>query len=78
VGNIVGTNVVNLLLILGGSAAIRAIVIGMQSLRVDLPAIAGASVLLLVRVRDGRLTASEGGVLVVYGVAYTLLIVWIS
>jgi cation:H+ antiporter len=78
VGNIVGTNVVNLLLILGGSAAIRAIAIGMQSLRVDLPAIAGASVLLLVMVRDGRLTASEGGVLVVYGVAYTLLIVWMS
>ncbi len=78
VGNIVGTNVVNLLLIFGGSAAIRAIALGMQTLRVDLPAIAAASVLLLLMARDGRLTASEGGLLVAYGVAYTVLIVWLS
>jgi cation:H+ antiporter len=78
VGNIVGTNVVNLLLIFGGSAAIRAIALGMQTLRVDLPAIAGASVLLLLMVRDGRLTAAEGGLLFAYGVAYTVLIVWLS
>jgi len=49
-GNIVGTNIVNLLLVLGLSAVISPIVIQRATLRLDLPAMVGASVLLLLGV----------------------------
>jgi cation:H+ antiporter len=45
VGNIFGTNLVNLLLILGISALIRPIPLDSRILRFDLPAMAAASVL---------------------------------
>jgi len=46
VGNIAGTNMVNLLLILGLSAVILPLAIQMQTLRFDLPVIAAAASLL--------------------------------
>lgn len=76
VGNIAGTNIVNLLLILGLSAAIRPIVIGMQTIRFDLPAMAIASVLLLVLSLDGSLTVVEGVLLLSIAVVYTMLLIW--
>src|SRR5690606_34381381 len=45
VGNIAGTNVVNLLLILGLSAAIRPLTLHAQTLRLDLPSMVGAALL---------------------------------
>lgn len=75
VGNITGTNVVNLLLILGLSASIRPIMLGMQTLRLDLPAMALAALLLYVFGRDGTLTAVEGAVLLAAAVIYTLLLI---
>ena len=52
VGNITGTNVVNLLLILGLSALIRPMSMQMRTLRIDLPMMAAAALLLWGR-RDG-------------------------
>ncbi|MBC2644423.1 MULTISPECIES: calcium/sodium antiporter [unclassified Rhodococcus (in: high G+C Gram-positive bacteria)] len=75
VGNIVGTNIVNLLLILGGSAAIRSIALGIQTLRTDLPVIAFAAVLLLVLARDGQLSTLDGTILILFGFGYTAAIV---
>src|SRR5690349_153146 len=43
VGNIVGTNLVNILFILGLSASIRPIAFERRTLRFDLPAMTGAS-----------------------------------
>ncbi len=74
-GNIAGTNVVNLLFIFGLSAAIRPIALGLQTLRLDAPAMAAASVLLFAFALDGSLTVTEGAILVAAGVVYTLLLV---
>jgi cation:H+ antiporter len=63
VGNIVGTNLVNLLLILGISALIRPIPLDSRILRFDLPAMAAASVLVFIMARDGLLDRVEGVVL---------------
>ncbi|WP_207207290.1 sodium:calcium antiporter [Xylanimonas protaetiae] len=52
-GNIAGTNLVNLLLILGLSAAIRPITLQRQTFRLDLPAMVGSSILLLLLSLDG-------------------------
>src|SRR5215510_9923653 len=56
VGNIVGTNLVNLLLILGLSAVLVPIVLGRATLRFDLPAMTAAAVLLYLLSIDGTLT----------------------
>ncbi|MFC0673223.1 calcium/sodium antiporter [Brachybacterium hainanense] len=70
VGNIVGTNLVNLLLILGISALISAIVLEPRTLRIDLPIIVATGVLLVVLAADGTLTTVDGVVLTLCGLGY--------
>lgn len=77
-GNIVGTNIVNVLLILGLSALIRPIRMQVQSVRLDGPAIAVAGVLFLLMGLNGVLTRLEGLILLVLGVGYTLAVIRFS
>src|SRR3546814_9495210 len=72
IGNIAGTNTVNILLILGLSAALQPLAIQMQTLRLELPAIVIASATLLAFAWDGTLSRLEGLVLVTMGVVFTL------
>src|SRR5262245_9513735 len=72
VGNIVGTNLVNLLLILGLSAAIVPIVLERATLRYDLPAMTVAALLLYALSQDGTLGTLDGVVLLLGGLIYTL------
>jgi cation:H+ antiporter len=74
VGNIVGTNLVNLLLILEISALIRPIPLDSRILRFDLPAMAAASVLVFIMARDRFLDRVEGVVLFFASVGYTVVI----
>jgi len=75
VGNIAGTNVVNLLLVLGLSALLLPLALEMRTLRFELPVMAGAAVLLWLLVLDGVLTRIDGVVLTVGAVVYTLAVV---
>ncbi len=75
VGNIAGTNVANLLLILGLSAAIRPLSIHRQTIRIDLPGMAIASLLLLVLCLDGQLTVLDGVALLVTALVYIALLI---
>jgi cation:H+ antiporter len=72
IGNIVGTNLVNVLLILGLSALISPIVFDRRTVRFDLPVMTGAALLLLVLSLDGKLGRLDGILLVVLGVGYTI------
>src|SRR5215475_11565016 len=72
VGDIVGTNLVNLLLILGLSAALIPIALHRATLRFDLPAMTAAAVVLFVLAFDGTLTRLDGIVLLLGGIAYTV------
>ena len=74
VGNIAGTNIVNLLLILGLSAVIRPISLGLQTLKLDLPAMALASILLLLLALDGSLSVVDGVMLFVLAIVYSVLL----
>src|SRR5262245_55647426 len=56
IGNIVGTNLVNLLMILGLSAVLVPIALDRATLRYDLPAMTAAALLLSVLAIDGTLT----------------------
>lgn len=74
VGNIVGTNLVNILLILGLSALVRPLAFEARTLRLDLPAMTGAALLLFVLAVDGDLDTVDGVWLCLYGAAYLVLL----
>lgn len=60
VGNIAGTNVVNLLLILGLSALILPLTMATRTLRFELPVMAGAAVLMLILALIGLTVVAIG------------------
>lgn len=71
-GNIVGTNLVNLLLVLGLGALLRPVLFDRRTLRFDLPCMVAAALLLWVLARDGSLSTADGVVMVVAAVVYTV------
>jgi cation:H+ antiporter len=75
VGNVVGSNIFNVLFILGISALITPLVVNIQLIRQEVPIMLGASLLLLALGLDGRLSMFDGGVLFVLLVAYTTFLV---
>ncbi|OBB71325.1 calcium/sodium antiporter [Mycobacterium sp. 852014-52144_SCH5372336] len=76
VGNIAGTNVVNVLLILGLSAALVPLTLQSRTIRFELPIMGVAALLLLVLAADGVLTRLDGAILVVCAVVYTAAVIW--
>ncbi|MCH5641794.1 calcium/sodium antiporter [Gordonia sp. ABSL49_1] len=72
VGNIAGTNMVNILLILGLSAAMLPLALGRQTLRLDLPVMAVSAVLLLVLCFNGTLSRFDGVLLLAVAIGYTV------
>lgn len=71
VGNVVGSNIFNILLILGVSAAITPLAVHSQLLRFDLWVMVGASAALYLVALGGHVTRLEGAVFVAAIVAYT-------
>ena len=78
VGNIAGTNIVNILLILGLSAAIRPLPTRSLSVRLDVPVMIATAVAVLVMAMDGVLTRAEGLGLLLAAVVYTVALVQLS
>ena len=76
VGNIAGTNIVNLLLILGLATAMRALPLPPQTQRLDVPVMGVAAMLVLLLAFDGVLGRVDGAILVAVAIAYTALLVW--
>lgn len=62
-GNVVGSNIFNVLFILGISALIAPLAIGSQLIRVDVPLMIGASLLTLLFAFDGRIGRLDGAIL---------------
>lgn len=60
VGNVVGSNIFNVLFILGLSAIVAPLIVSKQLIRLDVPLMIGASVLLLLLGLDGRLGRFDG------------------
>jgi cation:H+ antiporter len=72
VGNVVGSNILNVLLILGLSAMITPLVVAQQLVRLEVPLLIGISVLLLVLGLNGAIGRLEGILLFAGIVAYTV------
>ena len=77
-GNVVGSNICNVLLILGLSALITPLIVTKQIIRSDVPIMIGVSVLLLLFSLDGELSRVDGLILFVGGVMYTLSLIYQS
>ncbi len=75
IGNIAGTNALNVLFILGLVALLRPVRLHSQTLKLDLPVIVVASALMFLLTADGMLSRLDGALLLTLGVVYTLLIV---
>lgn len=72
VGNVVGSNIFNIAVILGLAAVIFPIKASFQLIRLDVPIMIGATVLVMVFFRDGALARWEAGVLFAGILAYTV------
>jgi len=72
VGNVVGSNVFNVLVILGLSATIAPLVVAQQLVRIDVPLMIGASCLLLVLALDHSIGRLDGVLLFGCVVVYTV------
>ena len=75
IGNVVGSNIFNVLFILGISALIAPLVVNIQLIRQEVPIMIGASLLLLALGLDGRVSFYDGALLFALLVAYTVFLV---
>jgi cation:H+ antiporter len=72
IGNIIGSNICNTLLILGVAALVAPLVVSEQLVRLDVPIMIAASGALLVMALDGRVSTLNGSVLVFALLVYTI------
>ena len=71
-GNVVGSNIFNVLFILGLSAVIAPLVVAKQLVRLDVPIMIGVSVLAFALGFDGRISRVDGLLLVAGIIVYTV------
>jgi cation:H+ antiporter len=75
VANVVGSNIFNVLFILGVSALVTPLVVHRQLVRMDLPVMIGMSLLLFVLGTDGRIDLADGALLTGLIVTYTVFLI---
>ncbi|MGQ4650406.1 calcium/sodium antiporter [Lyngbya aestuarii] len=77
-GNVVGSNISNILLILGCSAVMAPLIVSRQLVRLDIPLMIGVSFLLAFMGSDGRLGRLDGTILISGAIAYTVFTLYQS
>ncbi|MCM5682319.1 calcium/sodium antiporter [Schlegelella sp. S2-27] len=75
VGNVVGSNIFNVLLILGLAALISPLCVHVQIIRQEVPMMTAATLVLAVLVLDGQLSRAEAGLLLAVLIAYSVFLV---
>ena len=76
IGNIVGSNILNIFIILGLTALVAPVAVQKSSLVVDIPVVIGISALLLVMGLDGNITRLDAGILIVIFALYLAYLFW--
>ena len=74
-GNVIGSNIFNVLLILGVSALITPLVVNVQLIRQEVPIMIGASLLLTTLMLDATISRFDGALLLALLVGYTVYVV---
>jgi len=75
IGAVVGSNIFNILMILGLSALITPLLVNVQLIRQEVPILIGLSVLLLLLALDGKVSWLDGTLLVALLVIYTTFLI---
>jgi cation:H+ antiporter len=73
-GNVVGSNIFNILVILGLSAAITPLLVAQQLVRLDVPLMVGVTLLTVLFAQDTNISRLEGAVLFAGLIAYTVFL----
>lgn len=73
IGNVVGSNIVNVLFILGLSAVISPLIIKRQLVRIDIPIMVGLSLLLVAVSLDGNISVFDGVLLLAVLLLHTVI-----
>ncbi|GIZ11623.1 calcium/sodium antiporter [Pseudomonas sp. NCCP-436] len=76
IGNVVGSNIANVLLILGLTALIAPLIVSRQLIRLDVPIMIGASLLTFGLAWDGSLSRLDGALLFAGILAYTAFLIY--
>lgn len=76
IGNVVGSNIANVLLILGMTALVAPLIVSRQLIRLDVPIMIGASLLTFGLAWDGSLSRLDGALLFAGVVAYTGFLIY--
>lgn len=77
-GNVIGSNIFNVLFILGLSSAIAPLVVAQQLVKFDVPIMIGVSFLTHLLAADGKISRFDGILLFLGGVAYTAFLIYQS
>ncbi len=74
IGNVVGSNILNILIILGLSAVITPLLVKKSTIRYELPFLTGVSILLIIQSIDGRIGLADG---IVQTILFSLYIAYL-
>lgn len=77
-GNVIGSNILNILLILGLAAMITPLIVGSRIVRTDVPILIVVSVLLFAFAYDGRISMLDGAILFAGSILYTVYAIFSS
>ena len=77
-GNVVGSNICNILLVLGLSSVVAPLVVTKQIIRSDVPIMIGVSLLLFMFALDGQLSRVDCVIFFIGGILYTLSLIYQS
>ena len=72
IGNIVGSNILNILVILGLAASIVPIAVARSTVRIEIPFMIAITALLFYQGRDGSISLADGGVLMAAFAVYMM------
>ncbi|MBN1308253.1 MAG: calcium/sodium antiporter [Chitinispirillaceae bacterium] len=76
VGNVIGSNIFNIAVILGVSALIRPMKVSLQVLRIDTPVMVAVSLLFVMVMLDNKITRTEAAVLLTGMIVYMVAAVY--
>jgi cation:H+ antiporter len=77
-GNVIGSNIANVLLVLGLSALVAPLIVKQQLVRFDVPIMIFASVLVLILALDGHISRWESGMLATGAIIYSAVVLYIG
>lgn len=76
IGNVVGSNILNVLIVLGVTASITSLPVGKSTIRVELPFTMFISALFMLLGMDGMTTLADGVILIILFVLYIAYLIW--